>query len=88
MAGSSTDFLSGKGLEAIFSFTESDSFDDSPQSASMVTETCWEMQTEESDSDSRTECSKAFKTSRGLYFSSKNIGKNFHAFDYEVILPN
>lgn len=89
MAGSSTDFLSGKGLEAIFSFTESeDSFDDSPQSASMVTETCWEMQTEESDSDSRTECSKAFKTSRGLHFSSKNIGKNFHAFDYEVILPN
>ena len=87
MAGSSTDFLSGKGLEATCSFTESDSFDDSPESASMVTETCSEMQNEESESDSCTEFSKAFKTSRGLYFSSKHIGKNLHAFDYKLILP-
>ena len=39
-----------------------------------------------------TECSKLFKTSRGLqchfFFStSKHSKKDLHAFDYEVLLP-
>lgn len=41
---SSADFLFGEDLEAILSLTESDSFDESLESASMVTETSSELQ--------------------------------------------
>lgn len=43
----SADFLFGEDLEAILSLTESDSFDESLESASMVTETSSELQIEE-----------------------------------------
>lgn len=44
---SSADFLFGEDLEAILSLTESDSFDESLESASMVTERSSELQIEE-----------------------------------------
>ena len=47
MTGSSTDFLFSEDLETILSLIVSDSFDESPESASMVTETSSEMPTEE-----------------------------------------
>ena len=55
------------------------------KSASMVTETSSEMQTEEPKAHSYAEYCKTFKTSRRLQrlFSSKHNKKDFHAFDYE-----
>ena len=66
MAESSAHFLFGEGLEAVLSLTDTDSFDESPDFSSMVSETSSEMQTEEPEADSNTECSKTFNTSRGL----------------------
>ena len=43
MTGSSTDFLLGEVLEAIISLIEPESFDESPDSASVVTEISYEM---------------------------------------------
>ena len=47
IVASSADFLFGEDLEAILSLTESDSFDESLESASMVTERSSELQIEE-----------------------------------------
>ena len=86
MRRSSTDFLFGKCLETIFSFTESDSFNKSPESASVVTGTCSEMRTEEPEPQSCTECPKVFNSSRGLHFSSKQSRKDLHASNNLVVL--
>ena len=88
MAGSSTNLLFGEGLETISSLTESGSVNESPDFASSFTETFSELQTEQPEAQSCTECSKTFKTSRWLqrHFSKHNKN-NFHTLDYEIILP-
>ena len=68
-----SDGLFGEDIETILSLIESDSFDEAPGNASMVTETSSQMHTEESEAHSCTERSKTFNTSRELqrHFSSK-----------------
>lgn len=58
MTGSNTNFLIGEDLETTLSLIESGSFEESPENASMVTETSPEMQNEEFDAHLRTECFK------------------------------
>lgn len=58
MTGSNTNFLIGEDLEITLSLIESGSFEESPENASMVTETPPEMQNEEYDAHLRTECFK------------------------------
>lgn len=58
MTGSNTNFLIGEDLEITLSLIESGSFEESPENASMVTETSPEMQNEEYDAHLRTECFK------------------------------
>lgn len=58
MTESNTNFLIGEDLEITLSLIESGSFEESPENASMVTETSPEMQNEEYDAHLRTECFK------------------------------
>ena len=66
---SSTDLLFGEDLQTILSWIDSDYFDESPKSASIVKETT----SEKPAAYSYTEWSKKIKTSRDLqrHFSSK-----------------
>ena len=66
MVESSTDFLFGEDLNTVLSLTESDSCGESPETASMVQETPFEMQTEETETHLPMEWSKTFKSSKGL----------------------
>ena len=80
MAGSTTEFPFNENLDATLSLIESVSFDKLPESASIVTETSFEMQNEEPEAHLCTRCFKTFKTARGLqcYFSSKHNKKDLH----------
>ena len=53
MVESSTDFLFGEDLKTAIFLAESDSCDESPETASMVQETPLEMQTEETETQKR-----------------------------------
>ena len=66
MVESSTDFLFGEDLKTVILLTESDSCDESPETALMVEETPFEMQTEETETHLPIEWSKTFKSSKGL----------------------
>ena len=68
MAGCSRGFLFGENLEASLSLLESDSFDESPESASVVTEKSCEMQTVEHEAHSCIEFSKTMLSSL-LFFT-------------------
>ena len=67
-----------------------DFFRESSESASWVTKTFVETQTEELEAHSCTEYFKIFKTSWGMqrHFSWKQNNKDLHAFDYKAILWN
>ena len=67
MVGCSRGFLFGENLEASLSLLESDSFDESPESASVVTEKSCEMQTVEHEAHSCIEFTKTMLSS--LLFS-------------------
>ena len=77
--GSSTDFLLGDDLDATSSLIEPDSFNQSPECASMVTKTFSEMYSEKLETHSCTECSKHVR----VHKHNKN---KLHTFDYEAIL--
>ena len=77
MGGSSTDFLFGEDLETILSLIES------PESASMVTLTSSEMQTDKLQSHLYTECSKTFMTSRDFFTANPTHSHSYHCHSYK-----